>query len=75
MLKQIYRRVVLANNETDHNVKLKQLLYKDPIQLGDKVLLYRSQSTTAQQSHLDWIGPFEVVKTKDMVIQVRNEKG
>ena len=77
LLRQIHRRVALANNEADHklNTKLNQLSYKDPIQVGDKVLLHRPQSTTAYSSHLDWISPFEVVKTNDMVIQVRNEKG
>ena len=74
---QVHRRVTLGNNEADHklNVKLNQLLYEDPIQVGDKVSLHRSQSTTAPSSHLDWIGPFEIVKTNDMVIQVRNEEG
>ena len=65
LLKQVYRRVVLANNEADHklNEELNQLLYKDPIHVGDKLLLHRPQSTTAHSSHLNWIGLFEVVKT------------
>ena len=70
LLRQVHRRVALANKEAGHklNTKLNQPLYKDPIQVGDKVLLHRPQSTTAHSSHLDWIGPFEVVKTNDMVI-------
>ena len=76
LLRQVHRRVTFANNETDHklNAKLNQLFYKDPIQVDDKVLLHRPQSTIAHSSHLDWIGPFEVVKTNDMVIQETNEK-
>ena len=70
LLRQVYWHVVLANNEEDHklNAKLNQLLFKDPIQVGDKVLLHRPQFTTAHSSHLDCISPFEVVKTNDMVI-------
>ena len=43
--------------------------------MGDKVLQHRPKSTTVHSYHLDWIGPFEVVKTNDMVIQIRNENG
>ena len=77
LFKQVYQRVALANNEAVHklNAKQNQLLYKDPIQVGNKVLLHCPQSTDAHSLHLDWIRPFEVVKTNDMVIQVRNEKG
>ena len=77
LLRQVHQPVALAKSKADHklNTKLNQLLYKDPIQVGDKVLLYQPQSTTVHSSQLDWIGPFEVVKTNEMVIQVRNEKG
>ena len=72
-----YLMLALVNNKADHkqNAKLNQLLYKDSIQMVDKILLHRPQSTTSHSSHLDWISPFEVVKTNDMVIQVKNEKG
>jgi len=77
LLRQVHRRVALANNEVDHksNARLNQLVFKDPIRVGDMVLLHRPQSTIAHSSHLNWIGTFEVLKTNDMVIQVRNEKG
>ena len=53
--------------------KLNRSIFKDPIQVGDKVLLHRPQSATAHLSHLPWIGDFEVTKTNGLVVQVKNE--
>ena len=76
LLRHVHRRIALANNEADHklNTILNQLVYKYPIQVGDKVLLHCPQSTTAHLSQLDWIGHFKIVETNDIVIKVRNEK-
>ena len=65
LLRQVHQRVALANNEADHKMeaKLNRSIFKDPIQVGDKVLLHRPQSATAHLSHLPWIGDFEVTKT------------
>lgn len=75
LLRQVHQRVALANNEADHRMeaKLNHKIFKDPIQVGDKVLLYRPQSTIAHSSHLPWIGDFEVTRTNDMVLQVKNK--
>ena len=57
LLRQVHQRVALANNEADHKMeaKLNRSIFKDPIQVGDKVLLHRPQSATAHLSHLPWI--------------------
>ena len=54
---------------------LNRFIYKDSIQVGEKVLLHRPQSTIAQSSNLPWIGDFKVVKTNDVMRQVQNENG
>ena len=48
---------------------LNRFIYKDPIQVGEKVLLHRPQSTIAQ-SNLLWTGDFKVIKTNDVMSQV-----
>ena len=75
LLRQVHQRVALANNEADHKMeaKLNRSIFKDPIQVGDKVLLHRPQSATAHLSHLPWIGDFEVTKTNGLVVQVKND--
>ena len=75
LLRQVHQRVAVANNEADHKMeaKLNSSIFKDPIQVGDKVLLHRPQSATAHLSHLPWIGDFEVTKTNGLVVQVKNE--
>ena len=75
LLRQVHQRVALANNEADHKMeaKLNRSIFKDPIQVGDKVLLHRPQAATAHLSHLPWIGDFEVTKTNGLVVQVKNE--
>ena len=77
LLRQVHHRVARANDEADHKleVSLNRFIYKDPTQVGDKVLLHRPQSTTAQSSNLSWIGDFKVIKTNDVMSQVRNENG
>ena len=77
LLRHVDHGVTLANDEANHKmeVRLNRLTYKDPIQVGDKVLIHRPRSTMAQSLHLSWIGEFTVVKTKDMMKQVENENG
>ena len=77
LLRQVHHCVTLVNDETDHKIetRLNRLTCKDPIQVGEKVLIHRPQSTIAQVSHLPWIGEFTIVKTNDMMSQVENENG
>ena len=77
LLRQVHHRVALANDEADHKLEasLNHLTYKDPIQVGAKVLLHRPKSTVAKSSHLPWVGDFEVTKTNHMMCQVKNENG
>ena len=77
LLRQVHHCVALANDEADHKLEasLNHFIYKDPIQVGDKVLLHRPQSTVAQSSNLHWIGDFKVIKTNDVMSQVQNENG
>ena len=75
LLRQVHHRVALANDEADHKLEaiLNRFIYKDSIQVGDKVLLHRPQSTTSQSSNLPWLGDFKVIKTNDEMSQVQNE--
>ena len=77
LLRQVYPRVALANDEVDHKLEasLNRFIYQDPIRVSDKVLLHRPQSTIAQSSNLPWIGDFKVIKTNDVMSQVQNENG
>ena len=77
LLRQVHHRVALANDEADHKLEasLNCFINKDPIRVGDKVLLHRPQSTIAQSSNLPWIGDFKVIKTNDVMSQVQNENG
>ena len=63
LFRQVYHHVVLANDEADHKLEasLNRFIYKDPIRVGDKVLVHRPQSTIAQSSNLPWIGDFKVI--------------
>ena len=75
LLRQVHHCITLANNKADHKTetRLNHLPYKDPTKVGDKVLIYRPQSTIAQSSYPPWIGEFTVVKTNDMMSQMENE--
>lgn len=74
LLRQVHQHVALANNEADHktNKQLNRLIYKDPIQVRNKVLLHRPHSVTAHISYLHWTGSYQVIKTNDMVLQITN---
>ena len=58
-----------------HEASLNHFFYKDPIQVGNKVLLHLPQSIIAQSSNLPWIGDFKVIKTNDVMSQVQNKNG
>ena len=77
LLRQVHYRVALANDEADHKLEasLNCFIYKDPIQVGDTVLLHRPQSTIAQSSNIPRKGDFKVIKTNDVMSQVQNENG
>ena len=78
LLRQVHHRVTLANDVADHKLEysLNCSIHEDPtIQVGDKVLLHRPQSTIAQSSNLPWIGDFKVIKTNDVMSQGQNENG
>lgn len=57
------------------NKQLNQLIYKDPIQVGNNVLLHKPQSAIAHISHLPLTGSYQVIKMNDMVLQIANEHG
>ena len=71
-INEIYRAVKIANEEADFKMdaKLRQYLSKNPILPNDEVLIFRPQSVMAKRTHMDWIGPYRVLKTNNMVIQV-----
>ena len=67
LLRQVHHHVTLANDEANHKLEaiLNRFIYKDPMQVSNKVLLHQTQSTIAQSSNLPWIGDFKVIKTND----------
>ena len=77
LLRQLHHCVAQANDEADHKLEasLNHLTYKDPIQVGDKVLLHRPKLTVVQSLHLPWVGDFEVTKTNHTMCQVMNKNG
>ena len=74
LLRQVHHCIARANNEANHKLEasLNRFIYKDPIQISDKVLLHQLQSTRAQSSNLPWIGD---IKTNDVISQVQNKNG
>lgn len=74
LLKKV-QHVALVNNKADHeqDFKLNQLVYKDSIQVDNKILLPCPQVAIACASHLPWLDTFEVTKTNVRLIQVRNK--
>lgn len=76
LLRQVHQHIALADNEADHkmNTKLNQLVYKDSIQVEDKVIL-QPLSAIAHSSHLPWVGNFEITMVNYIVLQGRNENG
>ena len=77
LLRQVHYHIALANDKADHKLEasLNHLTYKDPIQVGDNILLHQPKSTVAKSLHLPWVGDFEVTKTNHMMCQVKNENG
>ena len=76
-LRQVHHHIALANDKADHKLEasLNCFIYKDPIQVDDKVLLHQPQSTKAKLSNLPWIGDFKIIKTNEVMSQVQNENG
>ena len=77
LLSQIHHHIALANDEADHKLEtsLNHFIYKDPLQVSNKVLLHWPQSTIAQSSNLLWIGDFKVIKPNGVMSQVQNKNG
>lgn len=77
LLRQVHHRVALANDEADHKMenREKHFSHKNPLQVGDKVLLHRPQSATAKSTHMQWIGSFTITKTNSLMYQVQDESG
>ena len=77
LLRQVNHHVKIANSEADRKMedKANHNTFQEVIASGDKVLLHRPRSATALSSHLPWIGRFTVVKSNDMVLQIRDDKG
>lgn len=58
----------IADDKANHVIK-------DTIEIGDSILLFRPQSVQAQTSKQNWIGPYTVVKTNQMVVQYSDDDG
>ena len=58
----------IADDKANHVIK-------DTIEIGDEILLFRPQSVQAQTSKQNWIGPYTVVKTNQMVVQFSDDDG
>ena len=65
------KAVKLANNEADLYVEKRlQGMYTRPLEAGDQILLYRPVSAVGQSTKLHWIGPFSVIRTNGMVVEI-----
>jgi len=75
LLRQVHKVVELANQEAD--LKMERRLNSIPskeLEVGDKVLLYRPESSQAKTTHLPWLDGFTVLKTNGMVVKVQNDQ-
>ena len=71
-LTEVMKAVKVANLAADekYDAKLRKWHEQDPVDIDDDVLIYRPQSVEAKRTNLNWIGPFRVLKTNNMVVQI-----
>lgn len=67
LLRQVHQRVALANNEAGHRMDAKQKW------LRFASILWSLYKIVSDSSHLFWLSNFEVTKTNEIILQVRNE--
>ena len=73
---KVYNAVRIAAAATDQKADEKaNHVIKETIEIGDQILLFRPQSVQAQTSKQNWIGPYTVVKTNQMVVQYSDDDG
>ena len=73
---KVFNAVRVAAAATDQIADDKAThVIKDTIEVGDSILLFRPQSVQAQTSKQNWIGPYTVVKTNQMVVQYSDDDG
>ena len=71
-LRSVSKAVKVAANEADETLDQKNPKNESPpLAAGAKVFLHRPQSAIARNSKCDWIGPFEVVKSNNMVVKIQ----
>ena len=76
-LHRIHKLCIIANAEADALVELRrnQQDYKEKLEIGQEVLLFREQSAEAKRSKLNWIGPWTIKDTNGSVYLIYNADG
>ena len=75
-LKQAHAAVKLCQLEADEKVVAKSETYHDAIDIfpGDQVYIKREQSVVAKNTHLNWIGPFEVLDNNETLVFIKKSE-
>ena len=62
--------------EADEKVVAKSETYHDAIDIfpGDQVYIKREQSVVAKNTHLNWIGPFEVLDNNETLVFIKKSE-
>ena len=76
-LETIHKLVSVASNEADIALEEKYNTGKhaEPLNPGDKVLLYRPHSVEAKRTKMPWLEGYTVVKSNGLVIMIKNRDG
>ena len=75
-LVDIHHHVKLANIEADTRLDNRtKTTFKENIGVGDKVLVFREQSSCSKNTNLQWNPGYEVVRTNNLVFELENESG
>ena len=74
-LMKVHKAVAISAAEADEKMEARlNSVPSKPLHPGDKVLLYRPQSAEAKRTKLPWLKNYTVVKSNNMVVQIRNEE-
>ena len=75
-IRDISKAVAIASQEADESMENRwNGKFSPPLNIGDKVYLYRPQSEEAKRTKNNWIGPYTVTKTNCMVIEIEDSQG
>ena len=75
-LRQAHAAVKLCQLEADEKVVEKSQIFHKAVDIspGDSVFIKREQSVIAKNTHLNWIGPFEVLDINDTLVFIKKSE-